>query len=87
MDYINGKDVLPEELLRELQRYVQGKLIYIPKRKNNRAQWGKLNGTKEMFKARNHKIYNLYLKGKSIEKLMEKYSLSEESIRKIIANS
>ena len=39
MGYKNGKDVLPCELLQELQKYVQGELIYIPKEDNVRAGW------------------------------------------------
>ncbi|MDF2588634.1 MAG: hypothetical protein K0S41_2475 [Anaerocolumna sp.] len=30
MSYINGKEVLPENLVSEIQKYVGGGLIYIP---------------------------------------------------------
>ncbi len=84
MGYINAKDVLPDHLLMELQKYVEGQIIYIPK--NSRASWGELNGTREVFTKRNRTIYKLYKNGESIEDLMDTFHLSEESIRKIIAN-
>lgn len=70
----------------ELQKYIQGQLIYIPKTKDNRAKWGELNGAKQMFNERNQQIYIQYKRGTSIESLMERFHLSEESIRKIITN-
>lgn len=70
----------------ELQKYIQGQLIYIPKTKDNRAKWGELNGAKQMFSERNQQIYIQYKRGISIESLMERFHLSEESIRKIITN-
>ncbi len=80
MGYINAKDVFPTNLLIELQKYAQGKLLYIPKQ-----EWGTtLNGAKELFQKRNQKIFNSYKKGESVEILMERFHLSEESIRKII---
>ena len=87
MGYVNAKEVLPDSLLSELQKHIQGKLIYIPKSADNRAQWGELNGTREMFEKRNQQIANLYQKGQSIEGLMERFHLSEESIRKIITST
>ena len=33
LSYINGKNVLPKELLEEIQKYVEGEIIYIPKKK------------------------------------------------------
>ena len=30
LKYENAKDIFPEDLLRQIQRYVSGKLIYIP---------------------------------------------------------
>lgn len=50
MQYKNGKEILPAELLRELQRYIQGELIYIPTLEAKRKGWGENNGTKEIIK-------------------------------------
>ena len=57
MKYRNGKEFLPTELLKELQRYVQGELVYIPKRENKRAGWGENNGARMRMQKRNREIY------------------------------
>lgn len=31
MSYINAKDVLPKEMIKEIQKYVNGVNLYIPK--------------------------------------------------------
>lgn len=86
MCYKNGKDVLPSELLKELQKYIQGEIIYIPKEGSVRKAWGELNGTRKLLHQRNMEIYNLYKSGTTIITLTESYNLSEDSIRKIIFN-
>ena len=84
MSYKNGKDILPLELLKELQKYIDGELIYVPKRTEQRAGWGEINGTRRVIARRNHEIYRLYMNGCSIMELIRTYHLSEDSIRKII---
>ena len=84
MKYINGKDVLPKPLLEQLQHYVQGKLLYVPRKENSRAGWGTLNGTRAMIRNRNREICRRYDEGATIQELMERYHLSEDSIRKIL---
>lgn len=84
VNYRNGKDVLPTELLKELQKYIQGELIYIPKQNEGRAAWGEMNGTRVLIDKRNREIYRLYKTGTDIDSLVEAYNLSEDSIRKII---
>ena len=37
--YLRASDILPEELLREIQRYIEGETLYIPKRANSRAHY------------------------------------------------
>lgn len=85
MQYKNGKEVLPAELLRELQRYIQGEFIYIPTMEAERKGWGESNGTRENIRKRNVEIYRLYKEGFSVDELMTSYNLSEDSIRKIIS--
>ena len=85
MGYKNGKDVLPCELLQELQKYIQGELIYIPKEDNTRAKWGENNGTRKLIRKRNQEIHRLYVKGLQVQDLVLLYHLSEDSIRKIIS--
>ncbi|WP_199615941.1 CD3324 family protein [Paenibacillus alkalitolerans] len=87
MNYKNGRDVLPPSLLRELQKYIQGELIYIPKPADQRASWGELSGTRKMIAERNEEINRHYSNGWSVAELERKYHLSGESIRKIIVKS
>lgn len=83
MSYKNGKDVLPASLLRELQRYIEGELIYIPK-KSDRAGWGEMNGSRSVLETRNREICRRFYNGESVRKLTQHYHLTEDSIRKII---
>lgn len=84
MIYKNGKDILPAELLVELQKYVQGELIYIPKKEPIRAGWGELNGARATLRSRNQEIYKLYQEGLPVADLIRRFHLSEDSIKKII---
>ena len=83
MCYKNGKDILPEELLKELQKYIQGETIYIPKTEDRKA-WGENNGTRIAIKERNLEIYKLYKKGIKIMEISDIFNLSDDSIRKIV---
>ncbi len=82
--YINGEDILPQDLLKQVQRYVQGKEIYIPKSSKSRLRWGERNGAKLEIAKRNEEILTRYRSGDSIESLMGDYYLSYDSIRRII---
>jgi Mor family transcriptional regulator len=82
--YRNGKDILPANLLKELQRYIQGEIVYIPKKEDRRAGWGENNGTRATMERRNKEIFRLYKNGVSTVELSRNYHLSEDSIRKII---
>lgn len=84
MGYKNGKDIFPPELLNELQKYVQGDLIYIPRKSELRAGWGELSGTKSYMRKRNIEIYSMYKQGLSVDELVKIYHLSCDSIRKIV---
>ncbi|WP_168122615.1 CD3324 family protein [Paenibacillus sp. HB172176] len=87
MNYKNGRDVLPPSLLQELQKYIQGDLIYIPKPADKRASWGEVSGTRRMLAERNKEIVQYYVSGVTISELEQKYHLSNESIRKIIVKT
>ncbi|GAQ18179.1 hypothetical protein OPHB3_2118 [Oceanobacillus picturae] len=84
MHYKNGKEVLPPNLLKEMQKYIQGELIYIPKKKSQRAGWGEVNGSREIIAQRNEEIFKMSREGTSLEELEQMYNLSIDSIRKII---
>lgn len=84
MSYIKATDVLPEEVLDLIQKYVEGEYIYIPKKECNRKLWGQTTKSKEKTSARNADIYKIYEEGTSVKSLSEMYYLSTKSIQKII---
>ena len=84
MSYIKATNVLPEELLNLIQKYVEGEYIYIPKKGCNRKLWGQTTKSKEKTSARNADIYKIYEEGTSIKILSELYYLSSKSIQKIV---
>lgn len=59
MQYENAKDILPASLLDEVQKYAEGKAIYIPKR-SKREGWGEASGYREKLNKRNGAILNRY---------------------------
>ena len=84
MAYINGKEVLPEYLLKEVQKYFKGGIIYIPESENGRREWGSRTNTRKELKLRNIEIKDKKINGASINELMEEYHLSYDSIKKIV---
>lgn len=84
MTYRNGKDLLPSDLLSLIQQYIEGEIIYIPRKTENRAGWGEVNGTRLKMRRRNLEILRLYRSGMTVEELAEKFHLSDYSIRKVI---
>ncbi|MBP1962459.1 MULTISPECIES: CD3324 family protein [Paenibacillus] len=87
MSYKNGKDVLPPNLLKQLQEYIQGEIVYIPKKEQKRAGWGENNGTRIIIERRNQEIFRLYQTGSTVMELIKTFHLSEDSIRKIIVKT
>ena len=86
MNYVNAKCVLPEALIVEIQKYVDGEMIYIPTKEGKRS-WGQKNGTKKQYDVRNEEIRRLYRDGASVKELSEMFYLSTDSIKKIIRKS
>ena len=84
MKYVNAKDVLPPDVLQEVQKYSCGALIYVPRRAENKTRWGEKTGARTQVFARNLNIIDAYKNGASIFELMRQYCLSEASIRKIV---
>ena len=83
MKYKNASDVLPENLLKEVQKYAAGETLYFPKDKA-RKKWGEVTGSRVFFQERNTEIRQKFLQKMSIEHLADEYSLSVETIRKIV---
>lgn len=82
--YKNGREVLPARLLEELQEYIAGELIYIPKKEETRKGWGEANGTRQAICRRNDEIRRRHQAGETVQALAAIYHLSEDSIRKIV---
>lgn len=84
MSYVNAENVLPKSLVDEIQKYVDGKLIYIPRKNENSLSWGEKSGTREKMAERNRTIVNRYYSGETIAELSEVYYLSAKRIQGII---
>ena len=82
MSYIKAEDVLPKELSRTIQQYVDGKAIYIPS--VQKRSWGTQTKARSMLLDRNRRIYAEFQAGASVSGLALKYSISEKSIQRII---
>jgi Mor family transcriptional regulator len=81
---MNADRILPDALLKEIQNYVQGEQIYIPRRDEDRLGWGMKNGTRRMIAARNREIRRLRTEGYRVYELADRFGLSPDSIRKIL---
>ena len=87
MSYIKAEEILPEELIRQIQEHADGVYIYIPRKPGTRHAWGQETDYKAELKARNDRIRSDYAAGTSVMDLSRKYHLSEKSIRRILQKS
>lgn len=81
MSYINANDILPKELINEIQKYVQGVNLYIPKifdKKNTDSEY------KKELLDRNMEIYKMFQSGNKVSELAKMYYLSDKSIYRIL---
>ena len=81
MSYINAEEVLPKNLIDEIQKYIDGQLMYIPRKNENVLSWGEKNGTKVKLAERNQMIVNRFYSGETITELSQAYYLSEKRIQ------
>ena len=82
MKYQKAGEILPPELLRMVQDYIQGGYLYIPK-------WDGLTAAvptryQVELQKRNRHIYEKYLQGMSGRELAALYHLSRSSIRRVL---
>lgn len=84
MGYMKAEEILPIEIIELIQQYVDGTNIYIPRKQNNRQEWGAKTSYKYELRNRNQLIYRDYLSGVTICELATNYFLSEKSIQRII---
>lgn len=84
MGYIKAEDILPEDVLALVQQYVDGQMIYIPRRSGCHKSWGAGTQTKKELLIRNRQMYEAYCSGVTVAELSQKYYMTEKSIRRII---
>jgi hypothetical protein len=84
MKYAKIETILPENLIKEIQKYIQGEYIYIPNQSKKRKRWGENSGSRAKLQIRNDLIREKYGNGYRIEYLAEEFFLSIESIKKIV---
>lgn len=84
MNYKNANEVIPQHLLTEIQKYVQGETIYIPKHPITRKKWGSKSGSRAAIDERNLQIRQAFSNGENVEQLAITYFLSIETIKKIV---
>ena len=82
MSYIRADEILPRELVEAIQQYVDGQIIYIPRKE--KQKWGSGTSAKEFFRERNDRIYQAYQNGTGEEELSRCFSLSRKSIQRIL---
>ena len=87
MSYIKAEEILPEELIRQIQEYADGVYIYIPRKPGTRQAWGQKTDYKAELKIRNDRIRSDYAAGASVALLSRRYHLSAKSIRRILQKS
>ncbi len=82
MKYKNAGEVLPSELVEEIQKYIQGEFLYVPKKdkQTHRA----ITNYKIELEKRNDRIYKMHLEGMKNRQLAQNFSLAQSSIRRII---
>ena len=81
MSYINANDILPIELINEIQKYVQGVNLYIPRIPERKRTD---SGYKHELYERNKEIYDLFQSGNKVSELAKMYYLSDKSIYRIL---
>lgn len=85
MVYKNLKEILPEEMKKLIQEYVDGENVYIPRKEENRKPWGDDTNTKILINTRNIEIYKKYQYGSRVLDLAEEYHISTQGIYKILS--
>lgn len=84
MSYQKAVHILPAELLRKVQEYVDGETLYIPRVPDKKRKWGTGTTFRSELAMRDRQIYQEYVDGASQTQLQEKFYLSEKSIQRIL---
>lgn len=84
MTYLNAADILPPDLLSEIQKYAGGTLLYVPKDELAGKNRGEVSGQKSYYKKRNRMMVNKFRYGITVPQLAKEYSLSTDTVKKIV---
>ena len=87
MSYKKAALILPPELLEQVQQYVDGEYLYIPRAADNKKDWGSATTTRQELADRNESIRSDYENGASISDLAQRYYLSSKSVRRILSKT
>ncbi len=85
MGYEKSTSILPPELIQQIQKYVDGKYIYIPRVAERRKNWGDNTNTRQTLALRNEEIFRKYQNGSTVSYLAEQYHISTQGIYKILS--
>ena len=84
MGYRKAEEILPMEIIELIQKYVDGENIYIPRKENQRKEWGNRTRIRKELNDRNLQISTDFQNGCKTSDLAIKYFLSEKSIQRIL---
>lgn len=84
MGYAKAFDILPAEMVWQIQQYIDGGVLYIPRKEACRKAWGAGTCTKRELAQRNARIYSDFKTGVPIVQLAQTYHLAEKSIQRIL---
>ncbi len=87
MGYKNAVDILPSELILQIQKYIDGESVYIPRIAGTKRNWGENTNTRYALDLRNTDICEKYKNGVRVQQLAEEYHISTQGIYKIILKS
>lgn len=85
MGYKNASSVLPTDLLEAIQKHIDGEYIYIPRKTENKKQWGEAKNSRQYVQERNKIILSQYQGGISVKDIASHSYLSPKTIYKILA--
>ena len=84
MRYQKAEEVLPAELLAEVQKYADGVYLYIPRRADHRQSWGDSTRYREELRQRDESIRLLHREGLGTRELAERFHLSVKTIQRVL---
>lgn len=85
MKYVNARDILPGNILKQVQAYAAGTLLYVPKEGKEKS-WGEVSGYRTYLSKRNRMILNFFQYGVSLDEISNVFGLSKGTVKKIVYN-